>query len=63
MVSTKNKDGFTLIELTIVITIIGIFIGAFAQGATVYVKKAKNEQLAEKVSDLQKSVMTNPLAG
>jgi len=56
MVSTKNKDGFTLIELTIVITIIGIFIGAFAQGATVYVKKAKNEQLAEKVSDLQKSL-------
>lgn len=54
---TRNgRGGFTLIELAIVITIIGIFVGAIAHSLTTYVIKLQQEKLTAGIADVQEAL-------
>ncbi len=52
----KNEDGFTLIEMAIVITIVGIMIAGFTTGFVLYLDQAKTNVTDERIEKIREAV-------
>ena len=52
----KNEDGFTMIEMMVVIIIVGILVGSFASGFMIYLDQARTKQTNERLEKIKEAV-------
>lgn len=53
---TRRQNGFTIIEIAIVILIVSLIIAGFAKAFTIYITKEKHFQLKQTIEDIQATI-------